>query len=539
MITFLDCTLRDGGYYNNWDFEPKKASELIKALNEARVHIIEVGYKSPFREGEYAGLFKNCNEYYLDFLSKNDFSDYCFMIDVKEFLRNNKLNLEELNTHILDSDNSVFSMVRLASHYQTIDTIEPFTDYFRQKGYKVCFNLMGGSLLSMEQILNAINIAIKANVDVFYIADSFGSFYPDEIRKLIRFIKDRFKGKIGIHAHDNQGLAYANTLVAIDEGVDFVDGTVTGMGRGAGNLLTEQFLLGYSQKNTSTSFQPTALLEIVNNYLEPMRKIYKWGYNYTYMVSGLMNIHPLYCQYLAESGRFNSSEVNCILEAIPVENRSKFTQSNMEKAIATVLHKGVFENEVQKNVLDAGSINLKIVIIVARGSSAKTNIPGLKRMAERNNASFIECGDTEIFKLSDERIMILLNQVRVKAWHMKPYDEANKIHLITGHPATGVSSKSLIYHYFPFTIGEFNILENQLVIPDYDAGLYAIGLAIRCGAQKIFLAGFDGYENVELNNAKDVIYSSIQRYILSKNITIEHITPTQYKTFKQKSLYTL
>ena len=539
MITFLDCTLRDGGYYNNWDFEPEKASELIKALNEARVNIIEIGYKSPFEEGEYVGLFKNCNEDYLDFLSKDDFSDYSFMVDVKDFLFDNKLNLEELDKHVLDSGNSVFSMVRLASHYTTIDTIESFAKYFKNKGYKVGFNLMGGSLLSMEQIHDGINIAIKANVDVFYVADSFGSFYPEETRTLIRFIKDRFKGKIGIHAHDNQGLAYANTLVAIEEGVDFVDGTVTGMGRGAGNLLTEQFLLGYSLKYKESSFKPVALLEIINTYLAPMRKKYMWGYNFTYMFSGLMNIHPLYCQYLTESGRFNSSEVNDILEAIPVGNRSKFTQANVEKAVSAVLHKEVLEKEQLNYVLDADNMNLKTVIIVARGNSAKKSIPGLKKLASKYNATFIECGDTGFFKPVDERIMVLLNQVRIEDWVKNPYDKTNKIHLVTGNLAKGVSSKSLIYHYFPFSIGDFCISDNQLVIPDYDAGIYAIGLAIRCGAERILLAGFDGYENIEQNNAKDVIFGSIQRAVLSKNITIEHITPTQYKMFRRKSLYAI
>ena len=127
MIKFLDCTLRDGGYYNNWDFELARAEELLSALNKSKVDIIEIGYKSPVKENSYVGLFKNCNENYLDFLSKGDYSKYCFMIDIKEFLVEDEINYFELEKYIRNSEDSIFSLVRLASHYATVKHIPKLT----------------------------------------------------------------------------------------------------------------------------------------------------------------------------------------------------------------------------------------------------------------------------------------------------------------------------------------------------------------------------------------------------------------------------
>ena len=237
-MNFLDCTLRDGGYYNNWDFDPAKAKKLIDSLNQSGVNIIEIGYKTPVPQNEYFGLFRYCNEDFLSFLNKDDSADYAFMIDVKQFIKGNEIDTEALDEQIKPSEKSFFKWCRLASHYNTIEYIPAFTRYFKEIGYRVTFNLMGGSLLSYEQIKQGLIKAEEGKVDVFYLADSFGSFYPEDVRKLMNFFKEHYGGKIGCHMHENQGMAYPNSMVALEEGADFIDGTLSGMGRGAGNLQT-------------------------------------------------------------------------------------------------------------------------------------------------------------------------------------------------------------------------------------------------------------------------------------------------------------
>lgn len=534
-ITFLDCTLRDGGYYNNWDFNIDQAARLLKALNAAGVDIIEVGYKSRYDAGDYFGLFKYCNENYLDFLSKKDTSKYAFMIDVKEFMVDGAVDHAALDEVILHTDDSIFSWVRLASHFATIDAIPEFTAYFRKKGYNVGYNLMGGSLLSEEQIVAGVEIAKQSEVDVFYLADSFGSFYPEDIRALIGLIKSHYDGTIGIHTHDNQGMAYANTLVAIEEGVEFIDATVTGMGRGAGNLHTEQFLMGYAKRASEDRFKASALMPIISEYIEPMKKQYKWGYNLTYMYSGLMNIHPTYCQKLAEGNQFTPEEQAQILSHIPKENRSKFNKQVLEKSATQLLqNEALAVPTADVKPFDAALLsNKESCIIYARGPEGVHNVSAIKKLSQRG-MPIIECNATGSFDKDDERFVVILNHVRLKDWNNKERT-GSKAKAIVGMPDAKGAEGQISYH--PFKIGEFGTDGTELSIPDFDAGLYAIALAVKCGIKNLYLAGFDGYENEEVNLSKDALFSQVAAKTAGTHI--EFITPSKYKTFKQGSIYTL
>ena len=537
-ITFLDCTLRDGGYYNKWDFSTTKARSLIEALNKAGVQIIELGYKSLYNKKEFQGLFRYCNEEYLDFLSKEDAAKYAFMIDVKEFVNEGQIDTENLDRYILDTKNSIFSWVRMATHFATVESIPELTSYFKNKGYQVAFNLMGGSLLTREQVKRGAEIATDAAVDVFYVADSFGSFYPEDMRGLVRFIKKHYQGALGVHSHDNQGLAYANSLAAIEEGVEFVDGTVTGMGRGAGNMLTEQFLLGYSEKFVDTRFKPDELLPIINEYIEPMKKKHGWGFAYTYMYSGLSNIHPTYCQSLIETIRFTNQEIGQILEKIPKQYRSKHNKKVLKESIDAHLQADIHHTcneECEK--FNPNRINSEKVIIVARGNSAHEHIEDIIKFSIKNNAKILECNHTGFIPPEVKRFLVILNQLRVEQW-LQSSTKNNQAEIIAGTTIPLNKNRQNV-SFYPFQIGTFNPHGEELHIPDYDVGIYAIALAMKAGCKNIYLAGFDGFQELHTNQAKDAIYHQILECALNSGTKISHITPSTYSTFTHDSLYTL
>lgn len=538
MINFLDCTLRDGGYYNSWDFNVSRAKELIGGLNASGCQIIEVGYKSPPSKKKYYGLFKYCNEDYLGFLQKADNSEYCFMIDIKEFICHNDIDEEALNKCIRHADNSVFSWVRLATHFNTVEYIPKFVSYFKEKGYKVGFNLMGGSLLSLEQIKRGVEIG-SMDVDVFYIADSFGSFYPEDVKRLIGYIRKHYSGALGIHTHDNQGMAYANTLAAIEEGVTFIDGTVTGMGRGAGNLLTEQFLLGYSNKFNDDRYNASPLLPIISDYFSPMKSEYQWGYSYSYMLSGLKNIHQSYCQSLIEDTRFTSREVSEILEAIPLGQRSKFSKEELNISVLEKLKAEQLiadDNRALFPEFDLTQINSKEIIIVARGESVKNKIDDIIDLANRKKTPLIECNDTGYFSGAIDRFLIILNQLRLNEW-LEKSKEIDSVKVVTGVRQGNTSLASI--NHFSFQINDFDTARQELLIPDYDAGIYAIGLAIKSGCKHIYLAGFDGYKDQEIQSSKEEINKQIRDHAERVGVSISFITPSLYTSFDQKSLYTI
>jgi len=534
-ITFLDCTLRDGGYYTDWDFNLDKTKKLLEGLNESGVNVIELGYKAPYSNGKYYGLFRNCNEDYLNFISKNDQAEYAFMIDVKEFVNETSVNHAILDKYIKDADNSVFSWVRLASYLSTVWAIPELAEYFRAKGYKVTFNLMGGSLLSEDELKSSLHTASRANIDVFYIADSFGAFYPEDVRKLIRFIKSCYSGKTGIHTHENQGLAYINTLTAIEEGVDFVDGTVCGMGRGAGNLRTEQFLLGYAQKYGDDRYNSSALLPSIVSFIEPLKARHKWGFHYSYMFSGLMNIHPTYCQQLSDGDRYTSEETHNILRNIPDEKRSKFNKAVLEKAVQGVIN--IETESFTANTADVFDLKLlqsDTLLIIARGNQAGNNMTGLINLIERKKIPVLECNLTGILPDEMHRFLVILNKNKINKYIEK--DEHPDVHLITGQPirqGSGVSQRT----YFPVTLGTLDISNDTLIIPDYDAGLYAIALSMKAGVKNILLAGFDGFNDPDLNAVKDLYFSQCAILAEKLGISLFMITPSRYKSIPQSSLY--
>lgn len=535
-ITFLDCTLRDGGYYTDWDFNLDKTRQLIEGLNKAGVDIIELGYKAPYSPKKYYGLFRNCNEDYFTFVSKNDRAEYAFMIDVKEFLTGEEINYELLDFHIRDSVKSIFSWVRLASHYPTIWTIPDLTRYFRDKGYKVTLNLMGGSLLSDDDLKDALGKAAEAAIDVFYIADSFGAFYPEDVQRLVRFIKSVYTGKIGIHTHDNQGLAYVNTIAAIKENVDYVDGTVCGMGRGAGNLATEQFLLSYSHKNNDERFNSAVLLPSIVSFIEPLKMKYKWGFHYSYMFSGLLNIHPTYCQQLSEGDRYTTEETHAILKNIPTEHRSKYKKEVLDKAIEGVLSAEAegFSDEMNK-VFDTHLLNSDTVLIMARGPQAQNNISGILNLVDRRQIPLIECNVTGFLPQERKRFLVILNQNKIKRFIEQA--EYPNVYLVAGQP---VNYGKLPFEsaYFPISLGKLKIDDNQLFIPDYDAGLYAIALAMKAGVKNILLAGFDGFEDPDVNAGKEVYLSQFADLASETGTKLMLVTPSKYKSIDQSSLYT-
>jgi 4-hydroxy 2-oxovalerate aldolase len=536
-MKILDCTLRDGGYYNRWDFDPEQAKNMVHALNKAGVDLIEIGYKSPFTANQYYGLFKYCREEHLTFLSKSDQAKYAFMIDIKEFMSQDKIDEDLLDQHIVQAETSVFSWVRLATHYATVDVIPDFVQYFRKKGYQVGFNLMGGSLLGHEQILHGLRIAEKSDVDVFYLADSFGSFYPEDIRRLVRFIKMHYSGAIGIHTHDNQGMAYANTLAAIEEGVTFVDGTITGMGRGAGNLLLEQFLIGYAHKSGETKYNGNALLGMIESYIQPLKNQYQWGFSPTYMFSGLNNIHPTYCQNLLESGRYTVEEVSNALARIPQNNRAKYSAAVLENAVQQVLKQETSENPLAgSRLFDLQVLNANTVIIVAKGKEAKSHIGNLLSFAKNRHLPVLECNLTGYLPHDAQRLLVILNQVRLGAWKDEAMGYPNTT-LVSGFALNGFDHPS--GYQYPFIIGEFSVKEDILSIPDYDAGFYALALALKAGAKRLLLAGFDGFEDTAVNQSKEYYMSQIATTAKAMGTEILHVTPTRYKVFTQSSLYAL
>ena len=267
----LDCTFRDGGYHTNWNFDNDLVREVVSTLD---VDYIELGYKSNAKDGS----FKECDDRFISTLLQDVNSKLAFMIDIKDF-SDEKLLLEVIQ----EKSKSPFTLCRMATDYNNLDFALKMSKVISDLGYETALNLMKVSTLSNLEVGLAVQKINKSNVDMIYIVDSLGSIKE---KKLISLIEQFDTDKIlGFHSHDNLGLAFSNTIKAVELGVDIIDGTICGMGRAAGNLKLEQYLM-YIDKSTNK------LLNLIEKRFSLLKQKYNWGWNTNHMYSGINEIHP-------------------------------------------------------------------------------------------------------------------------------------------------------------------------------------------------------------------------------------------------------
>lgn len=283
-IKVLDCTVRDGGLINNHDFNLKFVRAVYKALSEAGVDYMEIGYKNSkklFSPKEY-GKWKFCddddiNEVIAGIDSRTKIS---VMVDV------DRVDMEDIKPR----KDSPVSMVRVASYVKDIDKAIYMVNQFADKGYETTVNIMAISK-ALDNELNEclIQLEKESKANVVYIVDSFGALYQETTEYLIKKAKDILKTKeVGMHAHNNQQLAFSNTIEAIIHDANFVDGTVYGLGRAAGNCPLE-LLLGFL-KNPKFDIRP--ILDLISQEFIPLRDKIEWGYIIPYAITGILDEHP-------------------------------------------------------------------------------------------------------------------------------------------------------------------------------------------------------------------------------------------------------
>lgn len=282
-IKVIDCTIRDGGLMNKWQFGDEFVKAVYNGLVEAGVDYMEIGYLSSehaFSRDE-VGPWKFCDNKDLKRIVGENKTDLKLsaMADI------GRIDLEDIPL----SKDSLLDMIRVACYAHQVDKAVALAEHCMDKGYEVCINLMAVSKVNESDLDEALNDIAKSRVPVFYIVDSFGSLYSEQIQHLARKYKKMMPDKtIGIHAHNNMQLAMSNTITAIVEGCDYLDATILGMGRGAGNCPLE-ILIAFL-KNPKYRLLP--ILDVIQKYVGPLQKKIDWGYHIPYLITGAMNEHP-------------------------------------------------------------------------------------------------------------------------------------------------------------------------------------------------------------------------------------------------------
>jgi 4-hydroxy 2-oxovalerate aldolase len=285
-IKILDCTIRDGGLMNNHLFTDEVVKAVYTACVDAGIDYMELGYINSRR------IFPP---------DKNGPWKYCGEDDIRRIVGDNDTHLKlsvmadaekcDYKEDILPSSESALDMIRVAAYIHQIPLALDMIKDAHDKGYETTLNLMAVSTIIETEMNEALELLANSEVGTVYIVDSNGSLYSEQVHYLVEkymsYVEPAGK-RVGMHAHNNLQLAFANTIEAIIKGANILDGSMAGLGRGAGNCPME-LLVGFLH---NPRFRLRPLLQCIHEHIEPMREKLMWGFDIPYMMTGLLNQHP-------------------------------------------------------------------------------------------------------------------------------------------------------------------------------------------------------------------------------------------------------
>lgn len=286
-VRVIDATLRDGGLVNDFYFTEEFVRALYLTNIKAGVDYMEFGYKASremFDQNKF-GVWKFCSDEDIRAIVGDNNTDLkiAVMADVGRC---------DYKNDIADRADSPVDLVRIATYLNTIPAAVDMIENISGKGYETSCNIMAISNSQEADLKTALDVLGQTPVDVFYIVDSFGALYPEQIARIADIYMEfaaKYGKKIGIHAHNNQQLAFANTIEAVGDGVDWLDATYAGMGRGAGNCQME-LLLGFL-RNPKYNIYP--VIQFIEKHMNKLKEEgVVWGYDLQYLMTGLLNQHP-------------------------------------------------------------------------------------------------------------------------------------------------------------------------------------------------------------------------------------------------------
>lgn len=493
----LDCTLRDGGYYTNWDFNPNLVKNYLKLIDQTPIDYLEIGYRSVELE-EYRGEYFYLSIPLIKKIKSLTSKDLVVMVDEKN------TKLEDLD-YLLDPCKDLIKMVRIAVDPKNLDKAILLAENIKQKGFEVAINIM--YLSKWYNDLEFIESLQKCNnIDYLYAVDSYGGCLPTDIESVIVEIKKYVTCGIGFHGHNNIELAFGNTIYAIRNGFEIVDSTICGMGRGAGNCKTELLMFGFMKDS-----EYSILSDLVNLFSELQEK-YKWGTNLPYMVSGLFSLPQKDVMDLIDSKLYSYNSIINYLRPHSIKYNLDLPIYNDYDSSNNVLIIGGGPSVIDhlENIITYINNNPNLVII------------------------FTTCKYAKLFKdITNKQIFLPLGtNEELLENYFEDYNNSNSIAILHKN---SISMGNYIPKCFE---GKSFKFENRL---KYEHSTLNLALAIIANnflINKVAVIGYDGYNNTVLSNMDKELFlennSLFAQY--SALFFIYSLLPTKYN-IKTKSLY--
>ena len=563
-IRVLDCTIRDGGYLNDWHFDLKLVRELYRAHSRSGVDFVEIGFRSTdkYFDPKQYGPWRFTPETLVSEVVKGiSGAEISLMVDF------GKVDIED----IPERKNSIVSMYRVAVHKDKVLPAIELCNIIADKDYTASIQLMGIVNYTEDDFDRVLASLRDSKITYVYFADSYGSLLPSDIKQIRDHLESTGK-KIGFHAHNNLQLAYANTLEAIRNGVDIVDGTAYGMGRGAGNLPIEILLSHLENHSKTNKYNVFPVLDIIDRYMLDLHADLKWGYDLPYMLSGMFEVHPYYSKTMVDYREYSVEDILRTLETIKEMKPTGFKKSILDSIIQSGFVGSRIHEKNRESALESSP---------SQGLSQFGQVPYYNRLPGRDFLVLANGPNLKIYKKEIENFIVKHNPIVIGTNYLgelfvpRYHAFGNKKRFIDYIDTVDNSSSILISNTFtddfirkytdreyefiqhlPQLSSDFNISNGVVMTNCRTISILSVAVAIVMGAERIFIAGMDGYKQVdsfmkksvhfyeehdetenfemlmEKHNWNERLLRQIDNYLVSNNKDgLCILTPTSHKAF--------
>lgn len=521
-IKILDCTLRDGGYINDFHFTQCGIKKIISQLSAANIDIIECGFLENGNNDPEYSLYTTVDQIAEVLpIQRNANTMYVAMACYGEY------DLTQLAPY----DGNSIDGIRVTFHYNEVEDAIEYCRQIQSKGYKVFVQPVGTTSYSDEQLLWLIHKVNDLKPYAFYLVDTLGLMHQHDVLRFFYLIDHNLAKCInmGFHSHNNLQLSYSNCqcLATMETSrVISLDSSVYGMGRGAGNLNTELIANFLNIKSRKYEIEP--ILEIVDEYIVKIKQKHEWGYSVPYYLAAINGCHPNYASYLSSKQTLNVKSIGIILRMISPEQRSLF-----DKAVAEEKYREFQAHEVDDSDVIAvlrSKIEGRNVLLVAPGSSVNKYMGEVINLAKEQNCVVFSASFVPSFIKCD--YVFLSNLKRYNTTFNPQKKCVSLIH----------TSNIAINEGNAISVNYSSLLNEDDVVMD-NSSLMLLNLLTKLKPIQVYLAGMDGYkadsrnyaeERLQLNHTKEN-YEALNKAMhtrileLRKLLNIKFITPSLYE----------
>ena len=518
-IKLLDCTLRDGGYINDWNFGYHTIKNIIRQLVDSQVDYVEIGF---LRDCEYdrdKTLYNNCAEMIPVLPDKRGNTMFTAMA-----LRN-KYNIDKLEPY----DGNTIDAVRVTFHDYDIDEGLAFVRKAMEKGYKVFCNPINIMGYSDEQILALLGKVNRLQPYAFSIVDTFGSMMKADLLRIYSLIEHNLDQSIviGLHLHENLALSYslAQEFIAMKASSrkSVIDASMLGMGRIPGNLCME-LIMDYMNKTQDGIYDVNPVLDGIDDYIIQLKEIEPWGYSTAYALSAKYNLHRNYAEFLLNKGRLRAKQINQILAGIEEDKKTAYDEAYVEKLYQQFQNHEVDDVRLMKKLRQ--DMQGRAVLILAPGSSILKEKEKIERFIEKENPIVISANFASNEYAQD--YVFCSNAMRYSALENK----GQEYQILITSNLLDVCEEEAVLNYMDLCFDEKGSCDNCVIM--------LLKLLLKLEIPKVYVAGFDGYKEKENNYATSYMASQHtkgveeniknSRYVadIKKQIEMEFLTDSLY-----------